>query len=147
MGAGQRSMVSELIQGRPGTNRHARGRVPIDATTFRQSSEADQGGHVELPSLEVGHQVGPAGNEHRARVRDCHLRRFLDGPWAKVLETRQAQHAYLPFHSSGTSALINGGNSKGGTAFGPTRLPLSFIAFSTLSGVIGISSMRTPTAL
>src|SRR5207248_10977898 len=109
--------------------------------------QADQGADVELAPLEVRYQIRPAGNEHRTRVRDCHLRCFLDGPRAKVLETRQAQHAYLPFHSSGTSALINGGNSTGGTAFGPTRLSRAFRAFSTLSGVMGISSMRIPSAL
>src|SRR5207244_13244726 len=53
MGAGQCRMVSDLIQGRPGTNRHARGRVPIDPTAFLQSSEADQGADAELASLQT----------------------------------------------------------------------------------------------
>src|SRR5688572_10933538 len=120
-----------------------------------------------MAPLHVRQQVGSARDRQRVRAfRGKDLRRLADRLRGAVLEPRKPHHdpatpasAFFfgasltalpspPSHGGGT--IIGSGYGTCGNFAGPTRgsLPCAFSASarSTLSGVIGISSIRTPTA-
>src|SRR5438876_861378 len=59
-------------------------------------------------------------------------------------ESRQSHHRLSPSQGAGTR--IGSSQATFGTALGPHRLPGDSSAFRTFSGVIGTSSILTPTA-
>jgi hypothetical protein len=59
----------------------------------RQKVEPDQCLDVELPALELGEEVRPTRDEHRARSKvGGHPRGLARGRGTQVLKSRQAQH-------------------------------------------------------
>src|SRR5438093_13528476 len=120
-----------------------------------------------MPALHVGVQIRPASDEHAVRSGiSLHHQCFLQRPRLQVRERRESQPQSLaafatlcplppsaalpspPSHGGGTR--VGSGHGMSGNAAGPNRgaSPLSFrrSALNTFSGVIGTSSMRTPTA-
>src|SRR2546423_13860101 len=121
-----------------------------------------------MPALHVGIQVGAAGHVHPLGARvGFHRERFLERPRLQVGEGWKSEHqgfaavavlcrplppsTALPSPPShGVATRIGSGQGISGKVLGPTRpsSPLAFArrALNTFSGVIGTSSMRTPTA-
>src|SRR5712691_419887 len=121
-----------------------------------------------MPALHVGVQIRPASDEHAVRSGiGLHHQRFLQPPRLQIPERREPEHQRFaasaafcrpvppsiafpspPSHGGGTR--VGSGHGMSGNAAGPNRgtSPFSFRrrALKTFSGVIGTSSMRTPTA-
>src|SRR5580765_5689407 len=132
---------------------------------FRDVAKGNQNLRRHLPALHVRQQVGAARDQHRVgALAGENARGLLHRRRRAMLEPGKAHHAAgtlslgfsapflaLPSPPSHGGATSTGwGYGTAGNAVGPTRasLPAAFSsrAFRTLSGVIGISSMRTPTA-
>src|SRR6202022_4002403 len=88
--------MRQLIERRAGADRDTVLDITLDPTAVWQRIEADQRRDIELTPLQVGHQVGATGDEHRARVLRRELRRLRDGSRPEVLQSGQAKHL-LPF--------------------------------------------------
>src|SRR3982074_1285143 len=124
-----------------------------------------------MPSLHVGIQIGPAGDVHPFRPRvGFHRERLGECPRLEVNEGRKPEHQSLAAFpafcrplpplppsaarpsppSHGVATRVGSGHTISGNAVGPNRpaSPFSFrrSALKTFSGVMGTSSMRTPTA-
>src|SRR6266567_7354515 len=124
-----------------------------------------------MPSLHVGIEISSPGHVHPigTRVR-LHRERLFQRPRLQVGEGRKPEHQRLAAFagrcrplpplppsaarpsppSHGVATRIGSGQGISGKVLGPTRpsSPLAFArrALNTFSGVIGTSSMRTPTA-
>src|SRR5947207_13798086 len=121
-----------------------------------------------MPALHVGIQIRPAGDVHaRGSGVRFHRECFCQRLRLQVGERRKSEHqrfaasaafcrplppsTALPSPPShGVATRIGSGQGISGKVLGPTRpaSPLAFArrALNTFSGVIGTSSMRTPTA-
>src|SRR5262249_46536235 len=127
--------------------------------------ERDQRRGRLVPALHVGKEIGPARDQHGLwPLGRKDFRRLRDARRRAEPEPGQAHHdATLSFGalrgapialpsppSQGGSTFMGSGYGTSGKCSGPTRgsSPFAFFssAASTLSGVIGSSSMRTPTA-
>src|SRR5678815_6176297 len=121
-------------------------------------AEAHQHRGLELPALHVRVEIGPARDEHGLRPVVGHqLHRVGHRHRRQVPEGRQAHHdanGLTDTSSAGSpkadSTTFGSGKVNTGSRSGPRRpgLPcrLPSIALTTFSAVIGVSSMRTPTA-
>src|SRR2546425_1620125 len=133
---------------------------------LRDPHQRDIGSRLLVPPLHVRVQVRTARDVHPVRAGvGLHGQRFAEGLGLEVAERRESQHqcrrppvATVPFcrmafpspppHGGGTR--VGSGQGMSGKVLGPNRgsspLAFRFSAFSTFSGVTGISSTRTPTA-
>src|SRR3989449_7323911 len=154
-------MRGHRAEGRRGADGQPRPSVAAHAGQLTNPAKSHQGLGLELAALHVREEIGAAGDEHGvgAAISEV-LHGVADGPRRQVFERGQADHdgvslkgrtaiasAGAPNADSTTSGCLK---VKSGTRSGPTRaaLPwrLSSRPFRTFSGVIGISSTRTPTA-
>src|SRR5262245_9516924 len=160
----RREVARDVAMGRdgrercPGADREAGWRRAADAAQLAQTAQPDQHLGLELPALHVGIEIGAAGDEHRvAPVLGHEVRR------ARERRRRQVREGWQPDHeANGLDTTASAGwpkadstasgalNVSSGSRSGPTRagLPahLRSSALRILSGVIGTSSMRIPSA-
>src|SRR5262249_39948000 len=138
--------------GQPGPGRAAY------AAQLANTAQSDQHRGLELSPLHVRIEIGAARHEHCCRAMIAHeLHRVSDGDGCQVRELRQPHHEpkglSAMFSAGGPNAgstALGSGDLNNGSLSGPTRAAFpcrpSSRAFSTLSGEMGVSSMRTPTA-
>src|SRR2546427_2348039 len=142
----------------PRADGHPRvGRAPR-ADQVAYAAETNQHGGLELAALHVRIEISAARHQHGlGPVVGYELDRIRHRDGGQVCERRQSHHfpkGLTEMSSAGwpkaDSTARGSGNVKSGSFSGPTRgvLPCRFSsrALSTLSGVMGISSIRIPTA-
>src|SRR2546427_8310960 len=144
-------------------------RIPHSAfCELRNSHERDDRARLLMPPLHVGVEICAPGHVHPVGARvGLHRDRFGQRPRLSVGEGRKPEHQRLaapaaccrplplstalpspPSHGGGTR--VGSGHAMSGKAVGPNRPASPFSlrrsALNTFSGVMGTSSIRTPTA-
>ena len=113
--------------------------VAHDPAQGRHARQADQRRRRVEEVLQVGQDVGAAGDQPRTRPTLQRLDHALDRVGALDLELREAQHQAI-FLCSSVDGLC------GASSPACSRRWRSWIAASTRAGVNGRRSRRTPTA-
>src|SRR2546428_8678702 len=133
--------------------------------------QRNDGARLLVSPLHVRVQVRPSCDVHPVRTGvGLHRQRLLERLWLQVLEGREPEHQRLrsavtptafsrPLPpstalpsppSQGGATRVGSGHGRSGNPSGPNRgsspFSLRRSALKTFSGVIGTSSMRTPTA-